>query len=96
MTEPTLFPFADYWWLYGAFAAFVGVLLFLDLGVFHRQEHPVTFREAGMWTAVWVVLAMAFDVGLYFEGDENDWRGNNDDDFTIVSVAIEFLIGWYF
>ena len=66
MTEPTLFPFAEYWWLYGAFAAFVGVLLFLDLGVFHRKEHPVTFREAGMWTAVWVVLAMAFDVGLYF------------------------------
>jgi hypothetical protein len=37
-----------------------------------------------------------FDLGFYFEGDEDDWRGNNDDDFAIYSVAFEFLIGWYF
>jgi len=65
-TEPTLFPFAEYWWLYAGFAAFVGLLLFLDLGVFHRKVHTVSFREAGAWTAVWVTLALAFNVGLYF------------------------------
>jgi len=66
MNEPTLFPFTDYWWLYGGFALFVGLMLFLDLGVFHRKEHEVSFREAGTWTVVWVLLAMAFDVGLFF------------------------------
>ncbi|PYQ22960.1 MAG: hypothetical protein DMF81_10310, partial [Acidobacteria bacterium] len=65
MTEPILFPFADYWWLYGAFAVFVGVMLVLDLGVFHRQDHAVSFKEAGTWTVVWVALALAFDLGLY-------------------------------
>ena len=65
-TEPTLFPFAEYWWLYAGFAVFVGLLLFLDLGVFHRKVHSVSFREAGAWTAVWVTLALVFNVGLYF------------------------------
>ena len=37
-----------------------------------------------------------FDLGFYFEGDDDDWRGNDDDDFTIFSVAFEFMIGWYF
>ena len=37
-----------------------------------------------------------FDLGYYFEGDEDDWRNNDDDDFAIYQVAFEFLIGWYF
>ena len=101
MTEPTLFPFADYWWLYGAFAAFVGVLLFLDLGVFHRKEHAVTFREAGMWTAVWAVLAMAFDVGLYLylrHRLPHDPRFLGLEGFdplaTARTAALEFLAGY--
>ncbi len=101
MAEPTLFPFADYWWLYGVFAAFVGVLLFLDLGVFHRREHAVTFREAGMWTAVWVVLAMAFDVGLYLylrHRLPHDPRFLALEGFdplaTARTAALEFLAGY--
>src|SRR6185369_8538755 len=40
----------------------VSVLLFLslDLGVFHRRAHVVSFREALAWTAVWFSLAMVF------------------------------------
>ena len=38
MSDVLLFPFADYWWLYAGFTAFVLVLLALDLGVFHRQR----------------------------------------------------------
>ena len=40
----------------------VSVLLFLslDLGVFHRRAHVVSFREALVWTAVWFSLAMVF------------------------------------
>jgi tellurite resistance protein TerC len=33
-----LFPFAEYWWFYAAFIAFVLVVLALDLGVFRRQS----------------------------------------------------------
>jgi tellurite resistance protein TerC len=61
----TLFPFHEYWWLYFGFTAFVFVLLAVDLGVFHRRAHAVSFREAAIWSAVWVVLALGFDYVFY-------------------------------
>ncbi|KAE9771020.1 TerC family protein, partial [Escherichia coli] len=45
---------------------FVFLMLALDLGVFNRKAHTVSVREAGTWTAVWVSLALLFNVGLYF------------------------------
>ncbi len=60
-----LFPFQQYWWFYAAFTAFVLLLLALDLGVFHREAREVRFREAAMWSAMWVGLALAFAYGLY-------------------------------
>ena len=58
---PDLFPFAEYWWLYGAFAAGIALLLALDLGVLHRRAQVVGFREAALWTAGWVALALVFN-----------------------------------
>ncbi len=60
-----LFPFAEYWWFYLGFTAFVLFLLALDLGVFHRQAHEVSFREAATWSVVWVALALLFNFLLY-------------------------------
>jgi hypothetical protein len=52
-----LFPFADYWWFYAGFTLFVLGMLALDLGVFHRESHEVKFKEALIWSIVWVSLA---------------------------------------
>jgi tellurite resistance protein TerC len=52
--------------LYGGFLAFVCLCLALDLGVFHREAHAVSFKEALGWTGVWVTLALLFNVGVYF------------------------------
>jgi tellurite resistance protein TerC len=60
-----LFPFAEYWWFYLFFTGFVLLLLALDLGVFHRQAHVVTFRESVAWSVVWVALALVFNFGFY-------------------------------
>ncbi|MGE0863252.1 MAG: TerC family protein [Vicinamibacterales bacterium] len=60
-----LFPFAEYWSFYAAFMAFVLVLLAIDLGVFHREAHVVTFRESLGWSVVWVTVALLFNYGLY-------------------------------
>jgi tellurite resistance protein TerC len=51
-------------WL--GFTAFVVVLLVLDLTVFHRKAHEVRIREALVWSAIWILLAVGFGVGLYF------------------------------
>ena len=60
------FPFAEYWWFYLLFLGFVLGMLVLDLGVFHKKEHVVSYKESAIWTLVWVSLALLFNVGLYF------------------------------
>lgn len=65
MSEVILFPFADYWTWYAAFIAGVLVVLAVDLGVFHRTAHVVSFRESVVWSMVWVGLALLFNYGLY-------------------------------
>ena len=66
------------WW--GGFLALLGAMLALDLGVFHRKAHVVSFREAITWSIVWVTLAMVFNVVVYF------LRGEQ--------AALEFLTGY--
>ena len=57
--------------LWGGFNLFVLGMLALDLGVFHRHAHVVKVREALIWTAVWITLAMAFNLFVYkFMGKE--------------------------
>jgi tellurite resistance protein TerC len=59
------FPFVDYWWFYAGFSAFVLFLLALDLGVFHRHAHVVSFRESLAWSTVWALLALVFNYAFY-------------------------------
>jgi len=73
MTWETIWP-----WL--AFNAFVLGMLALDLGVFHRKAHAVTVREAATWSAVWVALALLFNIGIYL------WKGQEP--------ALQFLAGY--
>jgi tellurite resistance protein TerC len=47
------------------FNALLLALLALDLGVFHRRPHLVSFREAALWSAFWVALSLLFNLGIY-------------------------------
>jgi tellurite resistance protein TerC len=53
-------------WLWIGFNVFVLGMLALDLGVFHRKSHVISVKEASIWTAVWVSLALVFNTGIYF------------------------------
>jgi len=48
------------------FLTFVGALLALDLGVFHREAHEVGRKEALTWSAVWIGLALVFNAGVFY------------------------------
>jgi tellurite resistance protein TerC len=48
------------------FGAVVVVMLALDLGVFHRKAHVIGTREAAIWSAVWIGVALLFNLGIYF------------------------------
>jgi tellurite resistance protein TerC len=96
-----LFPFAEYWWFYGVFTLFVLGLLALDLGVFHRKEHTVSFKEASFWTGVWVTLALVFNFALYqyalwkFPQDPRLMAiPGFDPNIAAWNVALEFLTGY--
>lgn len=62
------------------FTVFVLGLLALDLGLFHRHAHRVTFREALLWSLFWIALSLAFNFGLYLV------RG--------PEIGLEFLTGY--
>ncbi len=55
----------DQLWLWIGFNVFVLAMLALDLGVFHRKAHVVSFKESITWTVVWVVLALLFNLGVW-------------------------------
>jgi tellurite resistance protein TerC len=96
-----LFPFHDYWWAYLAFTGFVLLLLVADLGIFHRKAHEISFREAAVWTVVWVALALVFNYLLY---QYSLWSFSRDPRLAALpgfnpeaaawQVALEFLTGY--
>jgi TerC family integral membrane protein len=50
---------------WGFFLALILAMLALDLGVIHRKEHKVELREALLWSVVWTVIAMIFNLWIY-------------------------------
>jgi len=66
--------------LWIAFNVFVLGMLAVDLGVFHRKAHAVSIKEATTWSAVWIALAMIFNLGIYYAWGQEK--------------ALEFLTGY--
>jgi tellurite resistance protein TerC len=50
--------------LWGLFLLLVLALLALDLGVVHRRMHRVGIREAAVWSVVWTLIALVFNLWL--------------------------------
>jgi tellurite resistance protein TerC len=65
---------------WAAFGGVVLVMLALDLGVFHREDHEIGAREALAWTGVWVGLALAFGGFI--------WARHGGD------PGLQYLTGW--
>src|SRR6266511_633371 len=73
-------PMSGQTWTWVGFILFVLAMLALDLGVFHRKSHEVKIREALAWSGVWIILALLFNLGVYY------WRG--------PEPALAFLTGY--
>lgn len=67
-------------WAWIGFNLFVLAMLAVDLGLFNREAHKITVKEATIWTIVWVTLALGFNVGVYY--------------FMGHQAALEFLTGY--
>ncbi len=75
-----------YLWI--GFNLFVLLMLALDLGIFHRRDHVVSVRESLTWTFVWIALAIAFNVGLYY------WKSGLYGPERGTEIALQFLTGY--
>lgn len=52
--------------IWAAYLFLIGIFLSLDLGVFNRKDHVIKSKEAGMWTALWVTVALSFSGVIYW------------------------------
>jgi tellurite resistance protein TerC len=78
------------WLFWIIFNVFVLAMLALDLGVFQRGKHTVTFRAALGWTVVWVGLAGIFAALIFWFGDVmvgSNARPNSE-------LSLEFITGY--
>lgn len=66
MMPARLFPFAEVWWVYVLTTLLIAAFLAVDLGFFHKKAHRVGMREATSFAVIWVLVALAFNVALYF------------------------------
>ena len=74
------------WWV--GFNGFVLAMLAVDLRVFHRRSHEVKFKEALLWSAVWIFVALLFNFGLW-----RGWLGSYLP-HERLHVAANFLTGY--
>ncbi len=54
---------------FAGFVVFIMAILLVDMLAIDRKAHVVSMREAGIWTTVWIALALLFGVFLWFHGD---------------------------
>lgn len=73
-------------WHWLGFIICILFFLALDLGVFHRGARVVKFKEAAMWSAIWVALAMLFAVALAF------WQTRADATQFVTGYVIELSL----
>jgi len=101
MESVSLFPFSEYWGFYVGFTVFVLTLLALDLGIFHRDAHEVSFKESLTWSIIWISLALIFNFAFYKYAQ---WKFSSDAALLAIpgfdpnaaakQSALEFLTGF--
>lgn len=80
--------------LWIGFIVFVLIMLAIDLGVLHRKAAVIGTREALRWTGICVILALAFNVFVYFLY-EHRWGGfEPSHGLNGHTAALQFFTAW--
>lgn len=75
-----------------AFLILIGIFLAIDLGIFNKNAHEITYKEATQWTILWTTLGLLFSGVIY-------WLYNKEmmvapDGATPWQSATEYLTGY--
>ncbi|CAM4332050.1 TerC family protein [Zobellia roscoffensis] len=79
-------------WVWILFIALIIVFLALDLGVFNKDEHVIKSKEAAIWTAVWVSVALAFSGVIYWLFTEG--LVENPTNLTPNNAVLKYITGY--
>ncbi|WP_339653911.1 TerC family protein [uncultured Maribacter sp.] len=74
------------------FIVFVLIFLALDLGVFHKNDHVIKSKEAGIWTAIWVTVAFSFSGVIYWLF--NSGMIDNPTGLTPNNAVLKYITGY--
>ena len=74
------------------FLVAVFIFLALDLGVFNKNPHIISTKEASLWTAVWVSLSFAFS-GIVFWLYQNGYVANPDE-LKPAAATMKYITGY--
>lgn len=75
-----------------AFLLLIGVFMAIDLGIFNKNAHEITYKEATQWTIVWSTLGLSFAAVIYWLYKEGYMLSPNGD--TPWQAASEYLTGY--
>lgn len=54
---------------FSSFLAVVVLLLLIDLKIAHKKDHTIAFKEALLWSIIWIVLGLSFYFVLLYHGN---------------------------
>lgn len=74
------------------FIAFIIVFLALDLGVFNKEDHIIKTKEASIWTAIWVTIALSFSGIIYWLFA--DGMVENPTGLTPNNAVLKYITGY--
>lgn len=76
-------------WMWASFFIFVIAMILADLFLLGgRKAHKVSFKEAAIWSLIWVGIALLFALGLWWYLAETQGRTLAD------TKALEFITGY--
>jgi len=81
-------------WGWVGFHIFILLMLALDLGVLQRKAHAVSMREAGIWSSIWISLAMLFALGIWQFSDRLPLQPTPEGEALGSDKALEFVTGY--
>jgi tellurite resistance protein TerC len=79
-------------WIWIIFIAFILVFLALDLGVFNKENHVIKTKEASIWTAIWVTVALSFSGVIYWLFSNG--MVDNPTALTPNSAVLKYVTGY--
>jgi len=78
--------------VWASFIFLIILFLALDLGIFNKKDHIIRSKEASLWTALWVTIALSFSGVIYWLFSSN--LIDNPTQMTPNEAVIDFITGY--